>query len=154
QGWFFPLEAGPRVMGTPLAVATQAALGTADEPRVCKAAERNGPRVVAPAESETTHPIVVRHNSEPTKLFLTRNAVLYGARDDACVAVYEAESITRTKSEELQVLTRPELNQPSWMFRRAAGDVAFEYRAMACEFAPNEPVPPDIAAVVAGASGR
>jgi hypothetical protein len=97
------------------------------------------------------HPIVVRHNSEPTKLFLSRNAVVFGTRDDACLAAYEGESVSRVKAEELRVLARPQLNQPSWVFRRAAGDVAFEYRAMTCEFDANEPVPDEVTAMVADA---
>lgn len=151
ESWLFPLEPGSKVLGTPIAVATQRALGASDEPRVCKASERRGARIVAPAESETMHPIIVRHNSEPTKLFLTRNAVVYGSPNAACLAVYEGESVSRVKSEELQVLARPELNHPSWTFRRAAGDVAFEYRAMTCGFDVNEPIPSDVAAMVADA---
>lgn len=148
EGWLFPLAPGRSVLGSPIAVATQRTLGPGDEPRVCNSDERRGPRIVAPAESETMHPIVVRHNSEPTKLFLSRNAVVYGPREKACVAVYEGESVARAKSEELSVLVRPELRQPSWTFRRAAGDVAFEYRPMACEFDENEPIPDDVADLI------
>lgn len=147
EGWLFPLRAGA-VFGQPIAVATQQALGPGDEPRVCDAARRRGPRVIAPAESGSMHSIIVRHNSEPTKAFLTRNAVVYGRRDDACVAVYEGESVSRGKAEELQVLVRPEPNQPSWAFRRSVGDAAFEYRAMSCEFDVNEATPPEVSAMV------
>lgn len=150
EGWLFPLRAGA-VFGEPIAVATQQSLGTGDEPRVCDAAQRRGPRVIAPAESRTMHSIIVRHNSEPTKVFLSRNAVVYGRRDDACVAVYEGESVSRAKSEELQVLVRPDPSQPSWTFRRAAGDTAFEYRAMSCEFDVAEATPPEAAAMVSDA---
>lgn len=151
EALLFPLQPGAAVLGQPITVASQSALGGGDEPRVCSSSERRGTRVIAPAESDTMHPVVVRHNSEPTKIFLTRNAVVYGKREAACVAAYEGESVSRVKSEEVQVLVRPQLNQPSWTFRRAAGDVAFEYRAMSCEFDVNEPIPDDVADMVADA---
>ncbi len=144
EAWLFPLQEQGPVLGQPIAAATQATLGPEDEPQVCDAEARKSARVVAPAEGKTMHPIVVRHNSEPTKLYLTRNAVLYGLRDEACVAVYEGEAVVRTKSEEAQVLVRPERGQPSWMFRRAAGEPAFEYRPITCEFDVNEPIPSDV----------
>jgi hypothetical protein len=146
--WLFPLQERGAVFGTPLPAPTQASLGGEDEPRVCQAEERASARVVAPPESNTLHPVITRHNSEPTKYFITRNAVLYGTPDKPCVAVYEGESAARTKSEEWRVLVRPGRHQPSWMFRRVAGEPAFEYRPMTCEFDVHEPVPPEVSVLV------
>lgn len=148
NAWLFPLQERGPVFGEPLAAPTQASLGSEDEPRVCQSDERTSARVIAPPESNTLHPVIARHNSEPTKYFITRNAVLYGSPEKPCVAVYEAESATRTKSEEWRVLVRPGRNQPSWMFRRVAGEPAFEYRPMTCEFDIHEPVPPEVSVLV------
>lgn len=148
RSWLFPLQESGAVFGNPMPIPNQAALGLDDEPRVCETTDRTSARVVAPPEAKTMHPVLVRHNSEPAQFFLTRNAVLYGLGGDACLAVYDGEAVSRDKAEESSVLARPERRQPSWVFRRATGETAFEYRRMTCEFDVNEPIPREVQGIV------
>lgn len=147
QAWLFPLQAKDPPLGAPIPVPTQRGLLGAGD--VCSPEQRTqSPRIVAPPEAQTLHPVIVSHTSEPFPAFITRSAVLHGSTSEPCTAVFEAESVAQNREQSLRALVRPTASQPSWLFKQVAGAEQFEYRRMTCEPDPGAEVPQEVYEVI------
>jgi hypothetical protein len=69
---------------------------------------------------------------------------MHGTPDSGCVAVFDADALSKVAGEEHTVLVRPELGQASWLFRRVNGSSAFDYRPMECRYDAAASVPRDV----------
>ncbi len=135
QGTLFPMQSKGALLDTGVPAPTQRAVNATLEPRLCAAREMAAfPRIIAPRQDGVRYPVMVEHRSEPLRSFLTNFAVLYGPEDNACVAVFDADALTKAQGEEQTVLVRPEPRQASWLFRRVTGSNAFDYRPMSCRY--------------------
>jgi hypothetical protein len=151
SGLVFPFRADGPLLEAPTAVPTQ--LDLPATPRPCTAGDRtSSPRVVAPMQPGTRHPVIVTDPVEPLRVFLTDDAVLHGTPESPCAAAYEATLVSSegvapaAAVEQGIVFTDPA--DRSWLFRsgKAASELtlALEYRAMTCRFDPATEVPVEV----------
>jgi hypothetical protein len=148
----FPFRAEGALLDPPTIVPTQ--LDLPATPRPCSAGDRtSSPRVVAPIQPGTRHPVIVTDPIEPQRVFLTDDAVLHGTPASPCAAAYEATLVSSeagtgpgAAGEEGIVFVDP--GERSWLFRaaKATADPAgtLEYRAMSCRFDPAAEVPIEV----------
>jgi hypothetical protein len=132
----------------PLRVATQ--LDLPAMPRACGAADRSAtPRVVAPFQPGTRHPVLVADPFEPMRVLLTGDAVLHGSPSSPCLAAYEAVLAPETAGTpgERALLFADALDR-SWLFRVVETGReqprSLEYRTMNCRFDPSVEIPPEV----------
>lgn len=154
RAWLFPFNGKGSVVGTPVPVPTQRALG--DRPRTCDAEQRKRtPRVVAVAEAGTRHPVIVSDAALGPRTLITGYAVLHGSESEPCAAAFEAVSVPAEGGQAAResALIFPDDPEHSVMFRVAGerDDARIEYREMACRFDPTLEVPPEIHRVTGAA---
>jgi photosystem II stability/assembly factor-like uncharacterized protein len=146
----YPLRADGALTDAPIAVPTE--LDTGKTPRACNGVERSStPRVVAPFEPGTRHPVLVTDPLDAPRVLLTGDAVLYGTPKAPCVASYEAFSAaweaSATTPREQAVLPMDDLEH-AFLFRtsepRQEQPAALEYRTMSCHFDPTAEAPPEV----------
>ncbi|HEX7668141.1 MAG TPA: hypothetical protein VF395_01090, partial [Polyangiaceae bacterium] len=150
----FPFRADGALLDPPTTVPTQ--LDLPATPRPCSAGDRtSSPRVVAPIQPGTRHPVIVTDPVEPQRVLLTDDAVLHGTPTSPCAAAYEATLVSSeagtgpgpgAAGEEGIVFVDP--GERSWLFRlgKTATDPAsaLEYRSMSCRFDPAAEVPIEV----------
>jgi hypothetical protein len=149
-GLIYPFRADGAVLDAPVRVPTQ--LDFPPAPRPCSAGDRTAtPRVVAPFQPGTRHPVMVADPVEPLRVLLTEDAVLHGTPESPCAAAYEAalvssEAGAAAAAEQGIVFVDPA--EHSWLFRagKASRELAptLEYRAMRCRFDPGAEVPIEV----------
>jgi hypothetical protein len=148
EGRLFPLQADGAVFGTSSPVPTQAQLPEGSFG--CPASVRQTtPRLIAPHQPGTRHPILVHDPVEPLRVFLSDAAVMHGTLESACAQAFDAEPVRTPVSApgaREKVLLSAE--GPSWLFRIAPDnsrrDVRIEYRSMQCNFDAGVEVPADV----------
>jgi hypothetical protein len=124
---------------------------TPDPPRACSPVQRaDSPRIVAPFQPGTRHPIVISDAAEPQRVLLTDAAVLHGTPAAPCVAAYDAEPVPSDGSSgarERAVLLLDDLEH-AWLFRTSADSNrdsgVLEYRTMSCRFDASLEVPQEV----------
>lgn len=138
---------GP-IFEDPVPVATQLDLPAV--PRACGAADRAAsPRVVAPFQPGTRHPVLVTDPFEPMRVLLTGDAVIHGSPSSPCVAAYEATLAPEPAGTpgERALLLADSLDR-SWLFRSSESGRdqprSLEYRTMNCRFDPSVEIPPEV----------
>jgi hypothetical protein len=147
EGWWFPFESGDRPLGVGIDVPTQRALPS--EPRTCSVAQQsNTPRVIAPFERGTRHPVMITHTTEPFSGLVTAEAVLFGTPEEPCVGTFQAAAVTSGPNDEVSALVRPGETESSWMFRRASNSAEFDVRRMTCKYDAHLEVPADVTATL------
>jgi hypothetical protein len=146
RGQLFPLQANGPVTGAPIEVAQQ--LDLADPPSPCSDAERqNSPRVVAPYQAGTRHPIIISHRIEPIRTLLSVDAVVHGTPAAPCLAALAAAPVDMDDRDDrtwMHAIVTPNDLEHAWAFRVVydeAGDKQVSYRNMKCEFDPKAVVP-------------
>lgn len=145
---FFPFRASGSVMGSGVAVPTQASL--ADKPSRCAASElASTPRIDAAYLPGTRHAIVVTDNSDAPRLFLTSSAVLYGTPENPCATAFDAEelAIDGASLRHERVLLLLDDLEHTWLFRElpeASGAEIVQYRTLKCHFEADLEVPSDV----------
>lgn len=146
----FVFRANGAVSDPPVSLPTQ--LDAGDKPVRCGSAHKSDtPRTVVPFQGGTRHPVVVTDTSEPMRVLLTNQAVMYGSAKEACVAALDAEVVSidptiGTPEQERAILVMDDLEH-SWIFRTTygtMGELRVEYRVMSCHFDPNVEAPPEI----------
>lgn len=147
---FFEFQATGNVLGAPIAVPTQ--LDVRGPPQRCSASDRaSTPRIIAPWEPGTRHPVIVTDSTEPLRVLLTDSAVMYGTPASPCVAAFDADGVPletnngETQSEQA-ILPIDELEH-SWLFRvvpNSSGRGRVEVRTMSCHFDPTAEIPPEV----------
>jgi hypothetical protein len=150
RGELFEISATGPVVREPTAIATQGdikgrPLGCSQEVRDATA------RLVVPYQAGTRHPVLVNDPDEPQRVLISSAAVMYGTRETACAAAFEAvpasEELARDKERLRALLLLPELDR-SYLFRavRPLEDEAsmIEYRLMRCRLDPGLAVPSDV----------
>jgi photosystem II stability/assembly factor-like uncharacterized protein len=145
----YPFRADGAVFDEPVRVPAQLDLPPA--PRACAPADLATPRVVAPYQPGSRHPVLVTDAVEPMRVLLTADAVLHGTPDAPCVAAYDATLVSSELSSSPQSeqavlsMTSPER---AWLFRKeqAPGSPTPEltYRTMSCRVDPDAEVPPEV----------
>jgi hypothetical protein len=165
----FPFRATGAVTDAPLAVPSQ--LDAGDKPQRCGLTHKTDtPRVVAPYQAGTRHPIVVTDASEPMRVLMTDEAVMHGTPTDACVAAFGAEVVpidlsggaagglygvppgggygapAIPASEREQAVILLDDMEHAWLFRQVSpsGRARIEYRLMSCRFDPGVELPPEV----------
>jgi hypothetical protein len=147
RGTVFPMQANGTVLGSGARAVTQEAINSSSEPPLCTPqALTASPRIIAPPQKGVRYPIMVEHRSEPLRSFVSNFAVLHGPVEKACIAVFDADALSKVPGEEQSVLVRPEPGQASWLFRRISGASAFEYRAMECGYDASTSLPSEVVA--------
>jgi hypothetical protein len=149
KGLLYPLRADGAVFDEPTRVPTQLDLG--QTPRACTPADLSTPRVVVPYQPGTRHPVLVTDPVEPTRVFLTADAVLHGTPETPCVAAYEAPLVSSEFSGAAQgeqaIVAMASLER-AWLFRKEqvpGGDKPeLAYRTMSCRVDPDADVPPEV----------
>ncbi len=125
---------------------------TPDPPRACSPVQRSeSPRIVAPFQPGTRHPIVISDAAEPQRVLLTDAAVLHGTPAVPCAAAYDAESVPAdggsSGARERAVLLLDDLEH-AWLFRTSADSSrdsgVLEYRTMSCRFDASLEVPQEV----------
>jgi hypothetical protein len=104
-----------------------------------------------PFQGGTRHPVVVTDSSEPMRVLLTGQAVMYGTSQEPCVAAFDAEVVSidpnvGTPEQERAIILTDDLEH-SWLFRTTYGtngEPSIEYRLMSCRFDPTLEPPPEI----------
>jgi hypothetical protein len=147
SGQLFRLRATGSVVEHPLPAPTQSALG--ERPRRCSSETREQtPRVVAPFQAGSRHPVLIADSAEPQRALLTSSAVLHGTAAEPCVVAYDAEPVLidgASRDEKMRAILPVDELGNSWLFRIArdargvSGDV--EYRLMNCRLDPSVEVP-------------
>jgi hypothetical protein len=145
----YPFRADGAVVDPPVEVPTQLALG--DEARRCSAFQKkNTPRVVAPFQPGTRHPVIVTDPTEPMRVLMTEDAVLYGTAASPCAAAFFAEVVATesgSNAGERAILPLDDLEH-AWIFRAVAPEGArearVEYKTMSCRSDPQAEVPPEV----------
>jgi hypothetical protein len=150
RGAVHPFRADGPVFDEPVPVPTQLDLPAI--PRACSAADvLSTPRIVAPFEPGTRHAVLVTDPIEPMRVLLTRDAVLHGRPESACVAAYDASLVSSevpgaTQGE--QAILPVSTLEHSWLFRQAesvrGAEPAIEYRTMSCRPDPGAEPPIEI----------
>lgn len=144
----YALRADGPIFEDPIPVATQRDLPAV--PRGCSAADRAAsPRVIAPFQPGTRHPVLVTDPFEPMRVLLTGDAVLHGTPSSPCVAAFEAVLAPESAANpgDRALLLGDALDR-SWLFRTV--DVgrdqprSLEYRTMNCRFDPSVEIPPEV----------
>ncbi|MEO6602931.1 MAG: hypothetical protein ABIQ16_23805, partial [Polyangiaceae bacterium] len=146
---FFPFHATGNVLGPAVPVPTQSNL--AERPDRCSASDLSSTaRVDANSLAGTRHPIVVTDTSDPTRLFLSLGAVLYGTPENACATAFDAEELPVDNAplrRERALLLLDDLDH-SWLFRQiqdsGGSSSGVQYRTMKCHFDPGLEVPSDV----------
>jgi hypothetical protein len=152
----YPFRPDGAVFDEPTRVPTQ--LDLAATPRPCSPADRTStPRVVAPYQSGTRHPILVTDPIEPPRVLLTADAVLHGLPTSPCVDAYEAvlvstepASVPNARREQAILRLPLDTSEPSVLFRTRAGargawgDIELEFRTMTCRADPGADVPIEV----------
>lgn len=143
----FPFLSTGEVLGPPVEVPTQRALGAL--PVACNRAQRKRtPRVVAEPQSGTQHPVLIQDPALGSLPMLTRLAVLYGTREQPCASAFEAwgAPAERTDAVSESALVLLEDLEHSVLFRMVEerGARRIEYRSMTCRFDPNLELPPEV----------
>jgi len=148
EGRLFPLQAAGAVFGASSAVPTQAQLP--EGAFGCVAHLRQStPRLIAPHQPGTRHPVLVHDPVEPLRVFLSDSAVMHGSLESACAQAFDAEPVRTplaAPGAREKVLLSAE--GPSWLFRIAPEnlrrDVRIEYRSMQCNFDAGAEVPAEV----------
>jgi hypothetical protein len=144
----FPLQAEGPVFGAATVSPTQARLPEGS--LGCAQRERQStPRLLAPQQPGTRHPILVHDPVEPLRVFLSDTAVMYGGPDSACAVAFDAEPVRTPQSvpgaRERVLLSA---DGPSWLFRvapdNARRDTRIEYRSMRCNIDAGAEVPAEV----------
>ena len=140
----YPFRAEGPLFDAPIRVPTQ--LDLPGTPRPCTAGNRAAtPRVVAPYQNGTRHPVIVTDAVEPLRVLLSNDAVVHGTPEAPCAAAYEAELVASEgapigQQEHALVLADPA--ERSYLFRTAQGSASFEFRGMSCRMDPAARDPP------------
>jgi hypothetical protein len=144
----YALRSDGPIFEDPVPVATQRDLPAL--PRGCSAADRAAsPRVIAPFQPGTRHPVLVTDPFEPMRVLLTGDAVLHGTPSSPCVAAFEAVLAPESPASpgDRALLIGDALDR-SWLFRSAEGGRdqprSLEYRTMNCRFDPSVEIPPEV----------
>jgi hypothetical protein len=146
-----PFSAGPLALEAALPVPAQSYIQ--GEPRSCSQAIRTTtPRVVAPHQAGTRHPVIVADALEPLRVFLTDRAVLHGTPEAPCVLTYDAELVS-TESDDRNlrfsaILPIDHLDR-AWLLRQPSSgrrndESRVEYRMMSCRYDPTAEVPAEV----------
>ena len=146
---FHRFRASGDVTDPPLDVPVQ--LDTGDQLLACTAEQRAGtPRIVAPFQSGTRHPVLVTDTRDPLRVLLTSNAVLHGTRQAPCTVALDADLVISDSFAEGQsesaILPADDLAH-SWLFRSLpdeSGHARIEYRTMECKLDPGAEVPDEV----------
>jgi photosystem II stability/assembly factor-like uncharacterized protein len=149
KGLLYPFRAEGAVFDEPVRVPVQ--LDVPPVPRACAPADLATPRVVAPYQPGSRHPVLVTDAVEPMRVLLTADAVLHGTPETPCVAAYDAtlvsSELSSSPQSEQAVLstTSPER---AWLFRKEQPPGApwpeIAYRTMSCRVDPDAEVPPEV----------
>jgi photosystem II stability/assembly factor-like uncharacterized protein len=145
---FHRISAGDRATDAPLAVPLQRHTG--DTPSACSTRQRQStPRIVAPYQGGTRHPVIVTDAREPLRVLLTSNAVLHGTPEQPCTAAFDAELVMSDSFADAQsesaILPVDDLAH-SWFFRSISdgNQTRVEYRPMECKLEPGAEVPDEV----------
>lgn len=142
QSWWFPFQSGEQLFGEAVAVPSQADLGA--QPTLCSPGRmQSTPRVIAPRETATRHPVVITHTAEPWSGLVTDKAVLYGTPKQPCLGAFDAAS---PGNNDVSALVLPDSSRSSWLFRKDSTASAFEVRRMTCQFDPAMEIPAELRA--------
>jgi hypothetical protein len=120
-------------------------------PSRCTRSQRTQtPRIVAPYQPGTRHPVLVSDPLEPLRVLLTEDAVLFGSPTAPCVGAFDADVVstdpTRRGINERALLFVDDLEH-AWIFRSGvvdSGSSRVEYRTMSCRLDPNAEVPVEV----------
>jgi hypothetical protein len=145
---FYRFGVGTGVTEPPLPVPVQ--LDTSSRPAACSLQQRQTtPRIVAPFQAGTRHPVIVTDAREPLRVLLTANAVLHGTPDRPCTAAFDADlvisdSFANSQSESA-IIPVDDLAH-SWLFRSIpdGNRTRVEYRPMDCKLEPGAQVPEEV----------
>jgi hypothetical protein len=145
----YPFRATGPVVESPVPAPTQLMLGPT--PIRCSRSQRTQtPRIVAPYQPGTRHPVLVSDPLEPLRVLLTEDAVLFGSPKAPCVAAFDADLVStdpaRRGVSERALLFVDDLEH-AWVFRSGSSDAAngrVEYRTMSCRLDPNAEVPVEV----------
>jgi len=147
--YFLPFRATGAVMGTAIAVPTQASLP--DRPNRCSASDlASTPRIDANFLPGTRRALVVSDASDAPRLFLTSGAVLYGTPENPCAAALDGEEITLDgiPARHERVLILLDDLEHTWLFRQtsdAGGSAAsVQFRTLKCHFEPDLEIPSEV----------
>ncbi len=145
---FHRFSAGERVTEAPIPAPLQS--DTADQPTGCSVQQRKTtPRIVAPFEGGTRHPVIVTDAREPLRVLLTSNAVLHGTPQEPCTAAFDADLVVSDSFDDARaesaILPAGDLAH-SWLFRSVPdGDhTRVEYRSLSCRLEPGAEVPEEV----------
>jgi hypothetical protein len=142
ESFWFPFSGGAEPFGVAVPVPTQAHLPLA--PPVCSARTRaETPRLIAPSERDTRHPVVITHTTEPIGGMLSDDAVVQGTLDEPCLAVLHAEAVG-TSGAKFTALVSPDGSNDSWLFREGATGEGFDTRRMNCDYDTAIDIPHEI----------
>lgn len=146
SGWAFPVEPTGAISKQPVPIPQQ--LDLPDSPLPCDEASRKGtPRIVAPYQPGTRHPIIISHKIEPIRTLLSTDAVLYGTPKAPCLAALAAEAVDMERRDDrvwMHAIVDPRALDKAWAFRVVfddAGGKQVSYRRMSCVFDPQAEVP-------------
>jgi photosystem II stability/assembly factor-like uncharacterized protein len=138
-GWATPLSPGEPDPTTSFALPTQKTLG--DAPHACDKAGLAMPRVVAPYNRGTRHPVLVTADGNDLLLATNQATLHVSPSGDACLGMWEAVPPAWRAGDQYNALVPLDDLGHAWLFRSTSKSGEQQVRTMTCSASKETPIP-------------